>query len=58
MSQNSVHFDTLAFINNVHEFPYESGRYVLASCDSLKDGDLNYIPPRELRLIRNEINNR
>ena len=47
--------DTLAFINEIHEFPYDFSSYAAVSRDLLKDDDLNYIPPRELRLIRNEI---
>ena len=57
--------DTLAFVESVksrsaeydlyrYDCP-EHGRYVLASCDSLRYDDLDYIPPRELRIIRNEI---
>jgi len=37
---------------NLFQIP---GRYGLASCDYLRGNDLDYIPPRELRLIRNEI---
>ena len=48
-------FDTLAFIESIHRWPYESGRYTLALSDSLMDNDLEYISPRELRLVRNEI---
>jgi hypothetical protein len=48
-------FDTLAFIYKVHNWPYEFGKYALASCDLLQDDDLKHIPPKELRIIRNEI---
>jgi hypothetical protein len=48
-------FDTLAFVENIQKYPSGLGRYALASCDSLKDDDLDYISPKELRLIRNEI---
>ena len=48
-------FDTLAFINRVQSRPSDFGRYPLASQDSLKNDDLEHIPPRELRIIRNEI---
>jgi hypothetical protein len=48
-------FDTLAFIRSVQNRPSDFGRYPLASQDLLKNDDLEHIPPRELRIIRNEI---
>jgi hypothetical protein len=47
--------DTLAFINKIHDWPYEYGRYGLVSCDLLQDDDLKHISPKELRIMRNEI---
>lgn len=44
-------FDTLQFINNNER----AGDYWCVSTDSLKDDDLELIPPSELRLMRNEI---
>ena len=56
VSQSNEALGTPTFIkSNVRGLSFEYGRYSLASCDLLKDDDLNYIPPRELRLIRNEI---
>ena len=49
-------FDTLAHINHIrNRDPRGIGRYCVASRFELKGNDLNHIPPRELRLIRNEI---
>jgi hypothetical protein len=44
-------FDTLQFIKNNER----AGDYWCVSTDSLKDDDLELIPPSELRLMRNEI---
>lgn len=49
-------FDTTEFIRRVHRYPEECiGRYALASRDSLRNNDLNYFSPKELRIIRNSI---